>query len=92
MFKFVLKLSEMPGEGNGPATEPAVRRNDRVIPSDVKRKVWDRDEGKCVLCGRKDNLHFDHDLPYSLGGTSLLVENIQLLCAFHNLSKSNRIQ
>lgn len=50
------------------------------------------DDGRCVQCGSSDNLHFDHIVPFSRGGTSLLPENIQLLCARHNLAKSNRIQ
>jgi hypothetical protein len=64
----------------------------RVIPSIVKLEVWKRDRGCCVLCGEKDNLHFDHDLPYSKGGTSLSPKNIRLLCARHNLSKGDKIQ
>ena len=64
----------------------------RVIPSDVKLEVWQRDQGQCVKCGANDNLHFDHVLPYSKGGTSLIAENIQILCARHNLQKSARIE
>lgn len=64
----------------------------RIIPSDVKLKVWKRDGGKCVYCGAADGLHFDHMLPYSKGGTSLSEENVQLLCARHNLEKSAKIQ
>jgi 5-methylcytosine-specific restriction endonuclease McrA len=64
----------------------------RVIPSPVKQQVWKRDKGACVICGNKDNLHFDHVIPYSRGGSSLVAENIQLLCARHNLSKRDRIE
>jgi hypothetical protein len=63
----------------------------RLIPSSVKVTVWERDRGQCVLCGKKENLHYDHDLPYSRGGTSLTDKNIRLLCAKCNLSKSNKI-
>ena len=63
----------------------------RLIPTTVKLEVWARDKGQCVLCGSKENLHFDHDLPYSKGGTSLTVANVRILCAKHNLSKSNKI-
>ncbi len=63
----------------------------RVIPSAVKAEVYARDGARCVLCGETDNLHFDHILPFSKGGTSLLTENIQLLCARHNLEKTVRL-
>lgn len=65
--------------------------HNRMIPTLVKLEVWKRDKGKCRKCGSTDNLHFDHILPFSKGGTSLLAENIQLLCARHNLQKSNKI-
>jgi 5-methylcytosine-specific restriction endonuclease McrA len=64
----------------------------RVIPSWVKQAVFKRDKGKCVLCGAKDQLHFDHDLPFSKGGTGLVPENVRILCARHNLSKGARIE
>lgn len=63
----------------------------RLIPTAVKVSVWERDRGGCVLCGSTENLHYDHDLPHSRGGTSLTAKNIRLLCANCNLSKSNRI-
>lgn len=63
----------------------------RVIPSEVKLQVWKRDQGRCVQCGATDNLHFDHVLPFSKGGTSLMAENVQLLCARHNLQKSDQL-
>jgi hypothetical protein len=63
----------------------------RVIPSSVKLAVWKRDGGKCTMCGATDELHFDHDLPWSKGGTSITEENVQLLCARHNLEKRDRI-
>jgi hypothetical protein len=65
--------------------------HNRMIPTSVKIEVWKRDKGRCVQCGSTDNLHFDHILPFSKGGTSLKAENIQLLCARHNLEKSNKI-
>lgn len=65
--------------------------HNRLIPTAVKLEVWNRDKGHCVTCGSSDNLHFDHILPYSKGGTSLKSDNIQLLCARHNLQKSARI-
>lgn len=64
----------------------------RYIPSAVKREVWARDRGRCVLCGSRKNLCYDHDLPYSRGGTSLDANNIRILCRDCNLKKSNRIE
>ena len=63
----------------------------RVIPTHVKLEVWKRDKGCCVTCGATDELHFDHIIPYSKGGTSLKAENIQLLCARHNLEKRDKL-
>ena len=68
-----------------------IHEHRRIIPTEIKLEVWKRDEGKCVDCGATDELHFDHILPFSKGGTSVKVENVQLLCARHNLSKSNKI-
>ncbi len=52
----------------------------RTIPAQVKREVYLRDT-KCVNCGSKKRLNFDHRIPYSMGGKNS-VENIRLLC-FH---------
>ena len=70
---------------------PALPERRRLIPGAVKRAVWIRDGGRCVECGATDDLHFDHVIPYSRGGSSTSVENVQLLCARHNLRKGARI-
>ncbi len=64
----------------------------RLIPTDVKKEVWDRDQGRCVLCGETNNLHFDHDIPWSKGGSSINPENVKILCVRHNLQKSDKIE
>lgn len=64
----------------------------RMIPTQVKFEVWKRDHGKCVICAATTNLHFDHDVPFSKGGSSLTAANVRLLCARHNLAKSDRIE
>ncbi len=89
VFKYRLELAE---DLDIEAAPPESLPHTRMIPSTVKLEVWQRDKGRCVICGEKDNLHFDHDLPYSKGGTSLTAKNIRLLCARHNLSKSDKIQ
>jgi len=64
----------------------------RLIPTNIKLEVWKRDAGRCTKCGATDELHFDHILPFAKGGTSLKAENVQLLCARHNLQKRDRIE
>ena len=86
VFKFSLK----------PVEKKPLRRfkelpTARLIPTTVKLEVWQRDQGKCVLCGATDNLHFDHDIPHSKGGSSLTSENVRILCLRHNLHKSDKI-
>jgi hypothetical protein len=63
----------------------------RLIPTRVKVEVWRRDGGKCVQCGSTRNLHYDHDIPFAKGGSSLTAANVRLLCAKHNLEKSDKI-
>jgi len=63
----------------------------RIIPTAVKVAVYRRDKGQCVQCGAKDNLHYDHDFPFSKGGSSITAENVRLLCARHNLTKGDKI-
>ena len=75
-----------------PCPAEQVLEQNRLIPTHVKLAVWKRDHGKCVECGSTDNLHFDHIIPYSRGGSSLVAENIQLMCARHNLAKHDKIQ
>lgn len=88
VFKFRLELAP----DDTPAPEPSLRERSRMIPSAVKLAVWQRDGGQCCICGATDELHFDHDIPYSVGGSSVTAENVQILCARHNLEKSDRIQ
>jgi len=91
VFKFKLKVtdSNIPTQSGLEAEQPS---RTRIIPSSIKQEVWLRDGGKCVRCGSADELHFDHDIPYAKGGSSVLAKNIQLLCARHNLGKRDNIE
>jgi len=93
VFKFKLIAIETVMDESIPEDifDADVKRS-RIIPSSIKLEVWKRDNGMCVQCQSKDELHFDHILPFSKGGTSIKVENVQLLCARHNLEKSAKIQ
>jgi HNH endonuclease len=90
VFKFKLHAIDDDAVGES-QTNPELNHR-RIIPTAVKLEVWKRDEGKCVKCGSSNELHFDHIIPYSRGGTSLTAENIQLLCARHNLQKHDNIE
>jgi hypothetical protein len=90
IFKFRLELEDE--EVPSPLREPGDLPHNRMIPTEVKLAVWKRDGGQCVKCHSQDNLHFDHVIPFSRGGSSLVAENIQLLCARHNLAKHDHIE
>lgn len=90
VFRFILQLSDTQ-EVNTSLTGQVIPQT-RLIPSEVKKEVWKRDKGKCVICGDTTNLHFDHDLPFSKGGTCLTAKNVRLLCMKHNLEKSAKIE
>jgi len=91
VFKFILEEAQIDLKDQQIYANKLKQRS-RLIPSLIKKKVWERDKGRCVICGATDELHFDHDLPYSKGGTSISVENVRILCARHNLEKSNKIE
>ena len=90
VFKFRLELVE--GSSSSQSGPGQDLEHTRLIPATVKLEVWKRDKGRCVRCGSDDNLHFDHIIPYSKGGSSLVAENIQILCARHNLEKRDKIE
>ena len=64
----------------------------RRVPRSVMLEVWQRDGGRCVMCGSTEDIHFDHIIPYSKGGSSDDPGNIQVLCSKCNLQKHANIQ
>jgi len=71
---------------------PVFNHKTKRMPSErLKVQVLMRDGNKCRLCGitlTGENIHFDHILAWSKGGETVL-ENLQILCAPHNLAKGN---
>jgi len=65
---------------------PIGERNTRSISQSVKIAVSARDGGRCRQCGSTEELHFDHVIPWSKGGSNTIA-NIQLLCGPCNRRK-----
>ena len=61
------------------------------IPEEVRIAVWRRDEGKCVRCGSREKLEYDHIIPVSKGGNNT-IRNIELLCESCNRKKHDKIE
>ena len=98
------KSQRNPGGGAGSAprrpaqparsvTSPPKRSasNSRAIPMAIKRRVWQRDDGRCSYvdprtgrrCASRHLLQIDHQIPYALGG-SAEPGNLRLLCFAHH--------
>ncbi|MEW6068052.1 MAG: HNH endonuclease signature motif containing protein [Nitrospirota bacterium] len=62
------------------------------FPADVKRKIFEKNSYKCVVCGKGPEhgveICADHIRPKDKGGDNS-VENGQTLCMEHNLMKKN---
>jgi hypothetical protein len=69
------------------AQAPAERER---ISAAVRRAVWVRDQGKCVSCGSRERLEYDHIIPVAQGGGNT-ERNIELLCEKCNRTKSDSI-
>jgi hypothetical protein len=60
------------------------------IPERVRREVWRRDGGRCVDCGSRERLEFDHIVPVKEGGSNT-ARNIELRCESCNRRKAASI-
>ena len=78
------------------STKPATRQHTRRIPNEVRRHVWDRDDGRCCFvaadgrrCEARGRLEFHHVVPFARGGPSNS-DNIVLVCQAHNALHAER--
>ncbi len=93
VFKFKLVMADIEEDNSRilDISELEMEHN-RLIPTSVKVLVFARDKGICVKCSSNHNLHYDHILPFSKGGSSKDPNNIQLLCQKCNLQKHDKIE
>jgi 5-methylcytosine-specific restriction endonuclease McrA len=68
----------------------------RCIPADVRRAVWERDQGQCTFIGQSGRrcpsrklLEFDHIDPVARGGRAS-VDRLRLRCRAHNQFEAER--
>jgi 5-methylcytosine-specific restriction enzyme A len=64
----------------------------RYIPLSVRVDILNRDNYKCVFCGRNADrvtLEIDHIIPFSQGGSNK-IDNLQTLCFDCNRGKGAR--
>lgn len=93
---FVLYMSngESDTKPNVEISKDGVKHYTKREPSArLKVQVLMRDGNRCRLCGVEcndglHNIHFDHIIPWSKGGETVL-ENLQVLCSDCNLAKGN---
>ena len=81
VFKF--KLAAVKDEEDLPASVPAPPNRRHLIPSSVKLEVWQRDQGKCAVCGATTELRFDLVPPASKRRSSPTAKGVQLRCVQH---------
>lgn len=68
------------------------RNKSRYISASVRVSILNRDNYKCVFCGRSSKqvcLEVDHIIPFSKGGSSE-IDNLQTLCFDCNRGKGSR--
>ncbi len=67
-------------------SEEGARRPDTAM----KRKVWNRADGKCEICESRFALEYDHRVPFAMGGKTTF-ENLRLLCRNCNQRESIQV-
>lgn len=95
-------LARLEGRKFGLAPRPRDRGEARVgdssryVPTDIRRAVFARDEGRCRFlgpdghrCPARSRLEYHHVEPFARGGKTSLA-NIQLMCRTHNAHLAER--
>lgn len=61
------------------------------FPKNLENLAWNRDHGKCRLCGNDEQLRYSHVIPLSKGGSNTL-RNVQLLCESCDRKETDKIE
>jgi hypothetical protein len=83
------------GATERPRTAGRPNTASRHIPAAIKRKVWQRDAGRCAFkgpegrCRETSFLEYHHVVPFAAGGQTT-DRNIELRCRAHNLYEAER--
>jgi hypothetical protein len=69
--------------------------NPGEIPSDLRKQIIERDEGRCQFCrlsqdGQSGRFHIDHVIPRGAGGVTE-ASNLVLACVHCNLRKATKL-
>jgi len=102
IFKSAMKayVNQLEKRKFGSTARPRRQRrpctNPRTIPVATRRTVFERDGGQCTFesegghrCSAREGLHYDHIIPFALGGKSTQ-ENLRLRCGPHNVLEAER--
>jgi hypothetical protein len=66
-----LRIESREANDRPPSPERQTVPNRREpIPKSVKMYVWQRDGGRCVECGSKEKLEYDHIIPLAKGAAT----------------------
>ena len=83
VFKF--RLLAVPDDDDISTGAPASPGRRRIIPTWVKRRVWQRDGGKCAVCGATERLGFDRVGHPCQPDEATGSEQVRLTCVDHRL-------
>ena len=65
-----------------------IQHRSKFLPSSkVHERIWDRDKGICVYCG-KEATDIDHIIPAAMGGRAIYSNGV-LSCRSCNLAKTS---
>lgn len=84
------RMAEALADFQAAQRKPVDKPRRRPLPNSLRKKVFERDQYRCRLCGDWHNLSVDHIHPVAHGGTDDM-ENLQTLCQTCNSRKGAKV-